>query len=134
MLLFRLFLSRPVACFVEKTVAIAFSRHCIAKMLLFSDGSGRLSAFWEKIVVPYFKVSSPVGKTPWKASPMIIPNLIANAVLHQFNSDSLFHELVQFSKKDHKDKEGSGNVGRYKLNYNLKFSYEIKQIAIVSNG
>lgn len=111
MLLFRLFLSQPVACFVEKTVAIAFSRHCIAKMLLFSAGSGRLSAFWEKIVVPYFKVSSPVGKTPWKASPIIIPNLIANAVLHQFHSDSLFHELVQFLTKITKVRRDQATLG-----------------------
>lgn len=111
MLLFRLFLSRPVACFVEKTVANAFSRHCIAKMLLFSAGSGRLSAFWEKIVVPSYKVSSPVGKTPWKASPMIIPNLIANSVLHQFNSHSLFNELVQFPKKITKIRRDQAMLG-----------------------
>ena len=37
---------------------------------------------------------SPVGKTPWKASPMMIPNLIATAVLHQFKGDLLFHELT----------------------------------------
>ena len=104
-------------------------------MLLFSAGSGRLSAFWEKIVVPYFKVSLPVGKTRWKSSAMMIPNLIAIAVFHQFNRDLRFDELTcSIFKKDHEDKEGSAIVGRYKLNYNLKFSHEIKQIAIVSAG
>ena len=121
MLLFRLFLSQPVACFVEKTVAIAFSRHCIAKMLLFSAGSGRLSAFWEKIVVPYFKVSSPVGKTPWKVSPIIIPNLIANAVLHQFHSDSLFHELAQFLTKITKVRRDQAMLGVTSATRTLNF-------------
>ena len=61
--------------------------------------------------MPYFKVSSPVGKTPWKASPMIIPNLIANAVLHQFKSDSLFQELVQFTKKITKIRRDQAMLG-----------------------
>ena len=48
---------------------------------------------WKRLS-PYFEVRSPVGKIPWKASPMMIPNLIAIAVLHQFNRDLLFDELT----------------------------------------